>query len=138
MFSVRLPRVVHMRPPAHVDRRVTCPGGILLLWLGLRAGISIPATGGFLRAPGCSSGAFSSERVISPASRSTSNPRNRRGGEVVMAYLIHGVHHAYPEDCTSLGDAADTSRCRSARSSSAVTLGSPSVIRRHFAGVRRR
>jgi len=69
------------------------PGGILLLWLGLRAGISIPATVGFYAL-----GLFIWSFLEYVIHRFTfhMNPRNR--AQVVMAYLIHGVHHAYPED----------------------------------------
>jgi sterol desaturase/sphingolipid hydroxylase (fatty acid hydroxylase superfamily) len=69
------------------------PGGLLLLGLGVRAGVSLAATLGWYLV-GLAIWSFL-EYVIHRFSFHLT-PHNRL--QVVFGYLIHGVHHAYPED----------------------------------------
>jgi sterol desaturase/sphingolipid hydroxylase (fatty acid hydroxylase superfamily) len=69
------------------------PGGLIMLALGLHAGLSGGATVGWFLA-GLLIWSFL-EYIIHRFSFHLT-PRNKVG--VVFGYLIHGVHHAYPED----------------------------------------
>ena len=69
------------------------PTSIWVFWLGLRAGISVPVSIAWFVA-GLATWTLM-EYVIHRFSFHFA-PRGRFG--VMLAYLIHGVHHAYPED----------------------------------------
>jgi sterol desaturase/sphingolipid hydroxylase (fatty acid hydroxylase superfamily) len=69
------------------------PASIWITWLGLQAGISMPASA-MLFVAGLVLWTFM-EYMIHRYSFHFA-PRGRIG--VILAYLIHGVHHAYPED----------------------------------------
>jgi len=72
---------------------VYVPASIWTFWLGLQAGVSIPASAALFVA-GLALWTFL-EYVIHRYSFHFA-PRGRVG--IILAYLIHGVHHAYPED----------------------------------------
>jgi len=69
------------------------PTSIWVFWLGLRTGISVPLSMAWFVA-GLAAWTFM-EYVIHRFSFHFA-PRGRFG--VILAYLVHGVHHAYPED----------------------------------------
>ena len=87
-----VPRVVHLRQPVGAAGDLL-PTSIWVFWLGLRAGISVPVSIVWFVA-GLATWTFM-EYVIHRFSFHFA-PRGRFG--VILAYLIHGVHHAYPED----------------------------------------
>jgi sterol desaturase/sphingolipid hydroxylase (fatty acid hydroxylase superfamily) len=80
---------------AHPRSLITAylPGGLILLALGLRTGMSIAGTAAWY-VVGLALWTFL-EYVIHRFSFHLT-PHNRL--QVIFGYLIHGVHHAYPED----------------------------------------
>jgi dihydroceramide fatty acyl 2-hydroxylase len=64
-----------------------------LFWLGLRSGISIPLSLAWFAA---GLGLWTLMEYLIHRFSFHFAPRGRFG--VILAYLIHGVHHAYPED----------------------------------------
>jgi len=72
---------------------VYLPGGIALLWLGARWGLSIAAS---VALYGAGLGLWSLLEYVIHRFSFHLTPRTRL--QVAFGYLVHGVHHAFPDD----------------------------------------